>query len=183
MPIEGTPIDTAIIDSYVTLAEAEYFFGNQRNPEYWDDATTAEKTAVLSQAKLIIDSLPLRGTRYEGPYIENGSQADPNSDGLTQEAEFPRIIDGVVCDWDYGTDLPIIPQDIKNATFLISYALIEEAEAEISEGQLQAKGITSFSLGKLSMSFGAGAGEKYYGLPREAYNILRKYIEQTPGVL
>jgi hypothetical protein len=121
-----------------------------------------------------IDALPLRGQRYEDPYIENGVQKDVNSDGLTQTLEFPRIIDGVVVEWDHGTHKPIVPDTIKKAC-------LEEAIAILSSGTssrrtLQEQGVVSFSIGgKLSEAFKPGAGNEGL-LSATAKRYMRRYV-------
>ena len=175
--------------SYVDEDEADTFF--EYNP-LAVDFIEADKEYYLSEATRVIDSLPLRGNRYEMEYIYNGTQKDTNLDGEIQDLEFPRYIDGVCCDYDFGTNLPIIPKRVKDACCLIAFNMYLKTDetnetTAIDELALQQKGITSFSLGKLSMSFGgAGSADSYYGfygLTRESYNLLRRYIESTPYIL
>jgi hypothetical protein len=78
-------------------------------------ASTSSQAWFCQEATRHIDAMPLRGKRYEDEYIKNGAQYDSNNDGLAQVLEFPRVIDGVVKDWDHGTDLPVVPNDIKSA--------------------------------------------------------------------
>lgn len=186
MTIIGIPIESETLDSYVTLAEADLYLYNRIDSDSWNEASTANKTSALNYAKEIIDSLPLRGVRYESYYLYNGVQKDLNADGIAQSGEFPRYIDDVACDFDYGTNLPVVPKRVKDACCLTALKLLTDANSsgdQISEEELQAKGITSFSLGRLSMSFGPGANTKYYGLDKKSYDLMRIYIESTPMVL
>jgi hypothetical protein len=176
---------TSVSDSYVATVEAaDAFFATKQSAATWSLSTTtsAIKAKALQEATAIIDSLPLAGYRFESKYIKNGAQYDLNQDGLTQTLEFPRVIDGVVCDYDYGTDLPIVPQDVKDACCWLALSLIDE-DSDISEKSLQEAGIQSFSRGKLSVTFVQGAANRYLGLPQKAYNLLKKFLDQTPVVL
>lgn len=164
--------------SYIgTDAELEALIGSDPRT-----AATALKALVADsqeyycqEATRHIDALPLRGRRYEGPYLENGVQKDTNSDGLAQVLEFPRVIDGVTCDWDYGTDLPVVPA-------LVKRACVEEAIAIYAAGTdgglraLQDQGVASMSIGgKLSYSFVGGAGSSGL-LSAAAKRIMRRYM-------
>ncbi len=169
--------DTPVSESYVTtIEEATAFFAKRTNVANWTNATNDERTDALQEATAIIDALPLAGYRFEQKYIKNGVQYDLNSDGLTQTLEFPRVIDGVTIDYDYGTDLPIVPQAVKDACCWIALSLLD-SDSDLSEKSLQEAGIQSFSRGKLSVTFKAGAASQYHGLPKKAYDLLRKYID------
>jgi len=95
-------------------------------------AATADKQAWCCQeASRHIDALPLRGVRYEEAFLYNGVQNDLNEDGLAQVLEFPRVIDGVVCDYDFGMQIPVVPAPVKRAC-------LEEAIAIYQPGQTAA---------------------------------------------
>jgi hypothetical protein len=166
--------------SYVDAAEAETYFENNPRAITFLDSEYLEW--YLQDATAIIDALPLRGERYEPSYIENGTQKDGNSDGLTQTLEFPRWIDGVLLDYDHGTDLPIVPQKVKDACCWIALELLSD-DSDISEKSLREAGIQSFSRGKLSVTFVSGAANRYLGLPKRGYDLLKDYIDTTAGVL
>ena len=176
-------VDTAVSDSYVATVEAcTAFLAKRRGTSDWTAATSAEQITALQDATAIIDALPLRGERYEPSYIENGAQKDGNSDGLTQTLEFPRWMDGVLLDYDHGTDLPIVPQKVKDACCWIALSLLAD-DSDISEKSLQEAGIQSFSRGKLSVTFVSGAANRYLGLPKRGYDLLKDFIDTTAGVL
>ncbi len=175
--------DTPVSESYISTVEAaDAFLLKRTGASAWAAAASADKVAALQDATAIIDALPLAGYRFEAKYIKNGVQYDLNQDGITQTLEFPRTIDGVTVDYDYGTDLPIVPQAVKDACCLIALSLID-TDSDISEKSLQEAGIQAFSRGKLSVTFKTGAASQYHGLPKKAYNLLRKYIETGPVVL
>ncbi len=177
--------DTAVSDSYISTVEAaDLFFSKKMSAAAWALSTTssATKAKALQEATAIIDALPLAGDRFESHYLKNGLQYDLNQDGLTQTLEFPRVIDGITIDYDYGTDLPIVPENVKSACCWIALSLVD-ADSEISEKSLQDAGIQSFSRGKLSVTFVSGAANRFMGLPQKAYDLLKKYLDQTPVVL
>lgn len=171
---------TAVTESYIeTVEEADAFFAKKTNVAAW---AGSDKSKALQEATSIIDALPLRGDRYEPAYIENGIQKDSNADGLTQTLEFPRYVDGVLCDYDHGTDLPIIPQKVKDACCWIALSLLD-TDTDISEKSLQEAGIQSFSRGKLSVTFVSGAANRNCGLPRKAYDLMKDYIDASAAIL
>lgn len=173
---------TDVSDSYVDTVEAcTTFLAKRRGTSDWTAATSAEQVAALQDAAAIIDALPLRGERYEPSYIENGAQKDGNSDGLTQTLEFPRWIDGVLLDYDHGTDLPIVPQKVIDACCWIALSLLS-SDSDISEKSLQEAGIQSFSRGKLSVTFVTGAKDRCFGLPKRSYDLLKTYIDTTAAI-
>jgi len=175
--METSMADTPITDTYFsTIEEADALAAKKPNSSAWTGANPSQKTAALQEAARRIDATPLRGERYEEKYIKNGSQDDINNDGLAQTLEFPRIIDGVVCDWDHGTGKPIIPDQVK-------LACLEEAIFILGNGSdfrqtLQAMGVQSFNIGgKLSETFRQGAGSE--GL--QSYRA-RQYLRRYTGV-
>lgn len=162
-------------DAYLSDTEADNLMVSRPANASWTAATADQKNEALKEASRRIDSLILRGNRYEEKYIENGVQKDTNSDGLTQTLEFPRYIDGVICDWDAGTKLPIVPNQVL-------WACLEEAIAILSAGAdgglkaLQENGVQSMAVGgKLSYTFIAGAGNS--GLQSAAAKrLMRRYM-------
>ena len=153
-------VDTTFTDSYITTdAILEAMIGSDLRA-----AAVALKAAAATaqawycqEATRRIDSLPLRGTKYE----------------YDQSLEFPRIIDGVtVGDSDQDAEVPTP----------VLWACLEEAIAIIGAGtsgslkDLQEQGVSSMSIGgKLSYTFIAGAGNS--GLQSAAAKrYMRRYI-------
>lgn len=166
--------DTPVADSYIaTIEAADVMAAKRPNSTAWTGATADQKADALQEATRRLDSLPLRGYRHERPYIENAVQKDTNSDGLAQTLEFPRIIDGVICDFDYGTKLPIVPEIVK-------WACLEEAIAILGSGSgtrqvLQEQGVQSYTIGRLSETFRPGAGSEVLA-SGNARRRMRRYI-------
>ena len=169
--------DTAFSDSYIaTDAELEAMIGGDKRASAvaLKAANATDQAWYCQEASRHIDALPLRGQRYEAKYIENGVQKDTDEDGLAQVLEFPRVIDGTVCDWDYGTDLPIIPSDVKRACLEEAIAIYANGSGGLKE--LQEQGVASMSIGgKLSYSFVPGGGSSPL-LSAAAKRIMRRYV-------
>jgi hypothetical protein len=171
-------IDVSFLKSYIaTDAELESLIGVDKRASAIElkNASATDQEWYCQQATEHIDQLPLGGRRYEEPYIENGIQKDSNGDGLAQVLEFPRIIDGEICDYDHGTQLPTVPVIVKRAC-------MEEAIAICAAGTdgglktLQENGVTSMSIGgKLSYTFTAGAGSASL-LSAASRRLLRRYM-------
>ena len=131
--------------AYVTEAEAETYFEDDPRAE---DFLAADFAWYLTQATRIIDRLTLRGQKYDTDIVAGVA---------VQPLQFPRIIDGVTCDWNDSTDLPIVPQAVKDAC-------CEEALEIYLQGTsggrqaLQAQGVASYQIpGIISETFNAAA--------------------------
>ena len=169
--------DTAVSDSYVTTIE-DFESRLTSDPRtaaialLAADSTT--QTWYLQKATAIIDNLPLKGSTYD--YIDKTSQ-----DSDEQERMFPRVIKGVAVDWDDGTSDAVVPEDVKKATVEEAIALYDfyvSTPSDQKRRKLQSQGVTSFSLGKLSESYGGvTASAKWKGLhSQESYDLMRGYI-------
>jgi len=165
-PPEPTPVTDAYFD---TIEEADALAATRPNSTAW---TGSGKAAALQEATRRIDSLPLAGERYEPEYIEDDEQKDINSDGLAQTLEFPRVIDGVVCDWDYGTKLPIVPAAVKWACLEEAIWILQHGDDQRLENQQM--GLASQSIAGSSETYVPGFGLQILQSPR-ARQIMRKY--------
>ncbi len=142
--------------SYLDATSADTLAASRPTNTAWAAASSVEKLAALEEATRRIDSMVLRGTKYDSD----------------QALEFPRIIDGVtVGNADQEAEVPAP----------VLWACLEEAMAIIGAGSgslkdLQEQGVSSMSIGgKLSYTFIAGAGNS--GLQSAAAKrYMRKYI-------
>lgn len=140
-------------NSYITLAEAETFSSQFYNLTAWSTATSGNQEAALMEACTEIESYRLRFN----PSIS------------TQALHFPRDID-----YD-STGVYIIPTAIKKVQFLIAVNILETRSMEQKAQELKNAGVSSYSLGDYSVSFGnVGTGGKYTSLIRK---LLYPYIE------
>jgi len=152
------------MNSYVTDAEAEaYFDGDPRADTFLEDENFSW---YLSRATKIIDSLPLKGTKY----LRDGTQA----------LQFPREYDDGHYDADEATGSAEVPMAVKEAC-------CEEALAIFLQGttggrrELQEAGVQSYSIGgKLQETFAPGAATRTKGLRSPyAYRLLSHYIARA----
>ena len=142
--------------SYLDAASADTLAASRPTNAAWSAASSVEKLAALEEATRRIDSMILRGNKYDSD----------------QALEFPRIIDGVTvgnADQDAEVPTPVL------------WACLEEAMAILAAGSgslkdLQEQGVSSMSIGgKLSYTFIAGTGNS--GLQSAAAKrYMRKYI-------
>jgi hypothetical protein len=172
-------VDTPFSDSYIaTDSELETLIGGDKRASAvaLKAASAADQAWYCQEATRHIDAVPLRGRRYEGQYIENGSQKDINSDGLTQTLEFPRIIDDVIVDYDHGTQLPIVPDLVKRACLEEAIAIYDFGSSWRRKNQEQ--GVKQVQLGS-----GSGLSESYLTpttmLSFRARQIMRRYVGAT----
>jgi hypothetical protein len=178
--------------TYATVEEADAFLETRPADDWklWDEITDDdEKLSYLIAATAAIDSLPLRGRRYEPVWIENGKQIDINGDGIIQILEFPRFIDGVIVYWDMGTGplgrqgYAVVPQEIKNATILEALAdvIFDSDEDNLDRQNMKNQGVTNYSIaGAYSESLGKSFYEKNHIHSMKARQILARYVERRP---
>jgi hypothetical protein len=169
---------TPVLESYLaTIEEADALVLKRPDSAAW--AGTG-KAIALQEATRRIDALTLRGYRYESPYLYNGVQKDVDSDGLAQVLEFPRIIDGVTCDYDMGTQKPIIPALVKRACLEEAISILEfNADTDRTERRVMIEdGVRSYSLGgDYSENLGPSAMDTQCGLQsKAAWRNMRRYI-------
>ena len=166
---------TAVSDAYITTIEdfESRLTGDPRPAAIAlaaADSTT--QTWYLQKATTAIDNMPFKGTTYN--YLDRTS---PSSD--EQDRQFPRIINGVACDWDDSTSEAVVPELVKQACVEEAIGLYEfyTSSADQKRAKMQRQGVSSFSIGDLSESYRVGASRKLKGLKSEsAYDLLKEYI-------
>lgn len=173
-------VDTPFTDSYIeTDAELEALIG--ADPRAAAIALKALAAAsqewYCAEATRHIDQLPLRGTKYDIDVVA-GVPDQPRA--------FPRIIDGITCDWNSGTSLAIVPTDIKRACMeeaIAIYAYYASA-SEQKRASLQAQGVTHYSIEGLSETYGPSTTTgPMQGLKSSAaYRLLSRYIARSVAV-
>jgi hypothetical protein len=169
---------TPVSDSYLeTLEEADALALKRPNSTAW---TGSGKAAALQEATTRIDSLPLRGQRYELPYLENGVQKDTNLDGIAQVLEFPRYVDDVLCDWDHAAVSPsgrigmaVVPAHVKLACLEEAIWILQHGDTQRLENQQT--GVASQSIARSSETYVLGFGLQTL-LSQRARTIMRRYI-------
>ena len=168
---------TAVSDSYITTIEdLETRLTSDPRPAAIAllAADSNTQTWYLQRATKIIDNMPLKGSTYN--YIDKSS---PSSD--EQALMFPRVINGYAYDWDDGTSTAIVPEDVKKACVEEAIALYDfyvSSPGDQKRRKLQDQGVKSFSVGKLSESYGdVKVSAKWKGMhSQDAYDLMRGYI-------
>lgn len=161
--------DTAFSDSYIESdAELAALIGDDKRTSAIDlkALDAASQAWYCQEATRHIDQLTLAGQKYDTDIVAGVA---------VQALQFPRIIDGVTCDWNDSTDEAFVPSDVKQAC-------LEEAIAIYSAGAdgglktLQEQGVTSMSIGgKLSYTFVGGGGSSPL-LSAAAKRLMRRYV-------
>lgn len=169
--------DTSVSDSYIlTIEDLEARIGADPRAAAIAlkvaDSTT--QTWYLQKATAIIDNLPLKGSTYN--YIDKSS---PDSD--EQARMFPRVINGYAYDWDDDTSTAIVPEDVKKACVEEAISLYDfyvTSTGDQKRRKLQNQGVTGFSIGKLSETYGGiSMAAKWRGMhSQEAYDHMKQYI-------
>ena len=164
-------VDTPFTDSYIESdAELEALIGTA-DPRAAAIALKALAAAsqewYCQEATRRIDALPLRGTKYDIDVVAGVPD---------QPLAFPRIIDGVTCDWNSSTSLAIVPSDVKRACVEEAIALYQYQDSP--DMAYQEMGIKQLQLGT-----GAGFSVTYSGsltvisiMSTRAKQIMRRYM-------
>jgi phosphopentomutase len=91
------------------------------------------------------------------------------------------VINGYAVDWDDDTSTAIVPEDVKKATVeeaITLYDFYVTSAGDQKRRKLQDQGVKSFSVGKLSESYGnVAVSSKWKGLhSQDAYDLMKQYI-------
>jgi hypothetical protein len=169
--------DHTVSSSYITTTElADAYFDDDPRPSAiaFLALTTDQKAWYLKRSTKIIDALPLKGSTYY--YIDRTSPATDE-----QELQFPRVINERVVSWDDDNSTAIVPPEVEDACCeeaLGLYDFYVSSPGDQKRRKLQDQGVKSFSVGKLSESYGTrGTSSKWKGLhSQEAYDLMKQYI-------
>ena len=124
-------VTTPTASSYLDAASADTLAASRPTNTAWAAATSAQKLAALEEATRRIDSMILRGTKYDSD----------------QALEFPRIIDGVtVGNADQDAE---VPTQVLWACLEEAIAIIDRTSStdKTERRSLQEQGVRSYSLG------------------------------------
>jgi len=162
MALDAT-IGGAAANSFVTLAEANAYFGDALGGEVWLTFSESDRNKALVSACRQLSRFKFRGTR------ETASQALP----------WPRLLQ-----WDEQSEQIYnrMPSEIKEANFEEALSLLQQGSAgQETRQQLQQQGVLKFQAGNLSEEFAAGAVS--FGAPAltsaRAQALLLPFIRQT----
>jgi len=129
---------------YGTVNEANTYFTNRLYSTAWEYASESDREKALIGATQIVDRLNFAGHKaavYDITYDSTGNLVSPaptdaalRTAYTSQELEFPR-----------GTDTEV-PDDIKMATWEISYALLDGVDPDMEAENLAVTGQTIASV-------------------------------------
>lgn len=136
-------------NSYVTLEEAEqyiadYYLTTDNLRIQWNSLPTEDKQTALRKSARLIDALPLVGRKATN----------------TQTMAFPRIRRGPMC---LGAEAGAIPQEVKDSQVEQTLFSLDSVAANqvATRAALQRQGVSSFTLGDLSESYGGNTLASY----------------------
>jgi len=127
---------------YGTLEEAGTYFAARLHSDLWAEATTAEKTNALIEARRIIDTFAYKGDKHS-VYVLLQANSEATDEQIrvaeaSQALEFPRDADTVVL------------EDIRLAAYEIAYELLDGKDPEM---ELENLGVESQTFGMVKTSF------------------------------
>lgn len=139
------------VDTYITVAEADAIITSRMvsadsRRKAWEALSIADKEVYLRHALDHIDSLPLQGRKRDSG----------------QPLQFPRHTHGAV------------PDDVKAAQALEAAASVGKLAAIEKRAELRAMGVTSWSAGKISETYGAVPANGF--LNPAAGRLMRRYL-------
>lgn len=168
-------------NSYVTLEEANAYFGERLRADAWTSASDGDKEKALLTACRHIEACRIRVHRrpygYPGePPEVMGRPYDPLAPSNPDQAlSFPRKKDK-----DNAGNFAI-PKRVKDAQCEEALALLARGAEQERRRALQAAGVTSFSVDGLSESYGS-PGAAHPLESAEARTLLAPFIDKG-GVL
>ena len=135
------------IDAYIQPAAATtWLAAHVVFATSWTLATADQKNAALVEASDIIDSLPLKGSKYQ--------------DDTAQPRSFPRVPDRAAqvapydseADFQSDVDYSVVPQEILDACCLEALEILKQGVS--GRRALQSQGVKSYTIGgKLQETF------------------------------
>jgi len=143
------------IDSYVTLAEADDYISNFHPGSAWENLIGAKREQRLVLACERLEALPFSGRKT----------------GRDQTLSFPRFPNTTV------------PESIKAAQVEIALLFVSQSGLSAEAAQranLQRQGVTSFSIGDLSESYGGKSGlveDHTFLANAEIHALLNRFLQ------
>lgn len=139
-----------LVNSYVTVEEADSYFANTLQSEEWNKYDTPTKEKALITATRQIDRLPFSSRKLD----------------LYQNLEFPRVSTNLA--FTNGIPDAVIYATCEQALFLL--------KGGSKRQELQQQGVKSYSLGDLSETFADNLSPVEKTICPEALSYLRKYL-------
>jgi hypothetical protein len=159
-------------NSYISLADAKTYASSRLYVDAWTAASDDNKSIALIMATSKIDRQRIRGEKA----VYNQTLAFPRAFylGSRYNRKNGLTIDNVRGEGWYVE--VAVTQIVKDAVCEEAFAILKAGASGNKRKELQAQGVTSFSLGSLSETYASGSsiGEKLLSL--EARQLLSKYF-------
>jgi len=170
MPLEATP-GSASANSYLTVVEADAYHAGRLHADDWTLADDVKKEAALIMATQFIDAMFTPG-RYEyelqGNTVRTINAWTGAATTSVQALAWPRK--GMTNRNGYPIADTVVPQELKNATAELARQMI--ASDLTATDDVTAKGITSLSVGSISMSFDKDMMMRFSTVPQYVRALL-----------
>lgn len=160
--IETLPDDASSISYYGSLSSGDLFFANRLNVRKWTNASNADKIKALTMATQIVDRLNFAGSKAN----------------TGQVLQFPRkntYTNPVTLTVTETSDVNV-PSDIKAATYLIAYKLLDGYDPD-TQAQMLAVEMSKYQSVQTYYQRDYIPEFMQAGIPSsEAWNYLRPYL-------
>lgn len=162
------PTDAPSISYYGTLASADLFFANRLNVRKWTNSSSADKIKALTMATQIIDRLNFSGYKAnDGQVLQfprKNTYTNPTTLVVTESADTN------------------VPNDIKIATYLIAYKLLDGYDPDIQANMLSTE-MSKYQSTQTYYDRSVVQDFMQAGIPSsEAWNYLRPYLRDPREV-
>ena len=131
-PVLVATLAGATSNSYITLSDANIYFGNRLDAADWTAATSVNKTASLITATGWLDTLDFYGTRSVTTQALKWPRTDITCDGVEADATFiPREVKDATCEAALAL--------LRNPTMLRGVVTAPGSYDEVELGELRVK--------------------------------------------
>lgn len=165
---ETLPSDAVSVSYYGSLGSADLFFSNRLNVRRWTNSSNADKIKALTMATQIIDRLNFAGEKATTGQVLQFPRKNEYTNPIT-------LIEAETADGN-------VPSDIKIATYLVAYKLLDGYDPDIQAN------ILSVAMSKYQSTqtyYDRSVVQDYMqaGIPSsEAWNYLRPYLRDSREV-
>lgn len=158
-------------NSYISVADATAYFSERLYASAWTGANADDQAKALIMATKRIDRQKIRGIKA----VSNQTLEFPRTVYAYGDT-FPQPVVGA--HYEYGPGWIVedeVSQDVLDAVCEEALALLAGGATAKQRAELQAQGVKSFSIGKLSETFVVGTSGERIQSP-EAKQLLQRYL-------
>lgn len=158
-------------NSYISVTDATSYFDERLYSTSWSSADAGDQSKALIMATKKIDRLKIRGVKADVDQTLEFPRA-LYANGETFEAPIVGMRHHYGPGWVAETE---VSQDVLDAACEEAIALLAGGSKANQRATLQAEGVKSFSIGKLSETFRTGVSSERL-LSLEAKQLLQRYL-------